>query len=172
MDESTFMRRFSDWEVAVGDAKNQYNAEDIPKYDELCSLYLEATPERRRRLTEMVVQGGNRVGNYRLGYLIYEYMRAISKRIRTPDDSNALRLGLAAAAIAERPIDWRDVVVSLAFLHHAAMQAGIDPAPYFREIADMASPETGKFIRGFLGRSDREIKDLVSQFSDPAGQGD
>jgi hypothetical protein len=165
MDEHTFMKRFHDWEATWGDAKRKYDAAEMPKYDELCSLYPEADPEQRRRLPDMVAPQDSWVGDYRLGNLVYDYMRSVSERIRTPKDLDSLRLGLAAAAIAERPLDWRDVLVSLAFLYFAATQAGIDPAPYFKEVANIANPETGKFIRGFLDRSDREIKDLVRQFS-------
>jgi hypothetical protein len=41
-------------------------------------------------------------------------------------------------------------MVSLAFLHHAAGRAGIDPDPHFREVAGLARAETEGFMRGFL----------------------
>jgi hypothetical protein len=93
-------------------------------------------------------------------------MRLIADLIRTPGDVQLLRLGLAAAALVERPLDWRDVLVSLAFLYHGAAQAGIDPQPYFKEIADSANPVTSDFIRGFLRRGNRDIEQLARDFSD------
>jgi hypothetical protein len=39
-------------------------------------------------------------------------------------------------------VDFRDTLVSLGELWLAASRAGIDPSPYFQEVAAISSPET------------------------------
>jgi hypothetical protein len=163
MDHTAFLKRLQDCELKLGREEGEYTKRDIEKYDALTSLFLEASPEQRQKLTLMFAPGDNMISYYRLGYLI-AYMRWVSERIRTQDDIRDLRLGLATAALLEERMDTRDIIVSLAFLHHAATQAGIDPAPHFREIADMARPETKAFINAFLERGNREIKEMVDAF--------
>jgi hypothetical protein len=163
MNEGKFARRFREWEASLDPAMSEYVKADIAAYDMLCSLYLAASPEQRQQLPSLVAQGNSHAGVIRLNYLIY-YMRWVAERIRTPDDVDSLWLGLAAAAILEEGIDERDVIVSLAFLHNAATEAGIDPAPYYKDVADMARPEMRRFIRGFLERSSRDIKSMVDVF--------
>jgi hypothetical protein len=164
MSDEEFVKRFREWEASLDPAMEEYLRADIPTYDELCALYLAAEPHQRQQLNSLVLEGNSRAGVIRLNYLIF-YMRWVAERIRTPDDVDSLWLGLAAAAILEDGIDERDVIASLAFLHHAATEAGIDPAPYFKDVADMARPETQKFIRGFLERSKRDIRSMVDAFS-------
>ena len=65
------------------------------------------------------------------------YMRRVASSIRSSDDTSRLRLGLSAAAILQEREDYCDIIVSLAFLHHAARRAGIDPEPFFREVAGL-----------------------------------
>jgi hypothetical protein len=166
MDETAFIGQFNRWQGSIGDETQAFDETDLPKYDELCSLYLRASPDQRRRLPSIVAPEHSPVADYRAGNLIYGYMRLIADLIRTPGDVQLLRLGLAAAALVERPLDWRDVLVSLAFLYHGAAQAGIDPQPYFKEIADSANPVTSDFIRGFLRRGNRDIEQLARDFSD------
>jgi hypothetical protein len=95
-------------------------------------------------------------------------MRRLSSSMGSGDDATwrlRLRLGLAAAAILQEREDYRDIMVSLAFLHHAARRAGIDPDPLFREVAALARPETERFMRGFLERDEAEIEEMVEAFS-------
>ncbi|MEO6457850.1 MAG: hypothetical protein ABIO92_06200 [Chloroflexia bacterium] len=164
MDDDIFMKRFTNWQARLAEEIDSYNISDPSIYDDLCLLYLDANSKQRQQLPVMVAPPESSEGEYRLAYLTYEYMRWVSQRIRTPEDVQVLRLGLAAAAIVEESIDFRDALVSLAFLHHAATEAGINPKPYFKEVADMARPETRGFIRGFLARSKREIKGLIDLF--------
>jgi len=162
MDEATFMRRFNEWQSSLIE-REQYDRTDMPKYDELCALYLEATPEQRKRLPPMIAPPETKEGNYQWGHLV-AYMHWVSERIHNPEDVQHLRLGIAAAALAENPVDWRDNLGAYAVLHHAARKAGINPKPHFKEIADMANPEARSSIRAFLSRSKRDIDELVRPF--------
>lgn len=92
------------------------------------------------------------------------YMRRVPTLIESDDDAQRLKLGLAAAAILQEREDYRDIIVSLAFLHRAATQAGIDPEPYFLEVAGLAEAETGQFIKSFLERDEADIGHMVETF--------
>jgi hypothetical protein len=92
-------------------------------------------------------------------------MRRLSSSMGSGDATWRLRLGLAAAAILQEREDYRNIVVSLVFLHHAARRAGIDPDPHFREVTALARPETERFMRGFLERDEAEIEEMVEAFS-------
>jgi hypothetical protein len=167
MDEDTFIARFDNWQVRLGKLSDAdaYSSTQASSFDELCQLYLEASPKQRHQLPKMVAPENSTEGDYRRAFLVYEYMRRVSDRINSNEDVQPLRLGLAAAAIAEEGIDYRDVLTSLALLHQAATRAGIDPSPHFKQVADMARPETQARIRGLLSRSKREIAALTRDFS-------
>jgi hypothetical protein len=165
MDDQTFLKRFNSWEVKLSKKEQS----DYSKYDALCALYLEATLEQRIRLLEFLTRydtlpdrewiGKLKSATY--GDLLGEltvYMRWDSKRIKTQDDGYALRLGLAAAAIIGEGLDNRDVTVSLAFLYFAAKQAGLDPVPQFKAIAETARPEAKELILAFLKRNEAKIR--------------
>jgi hypothetical protein len=166
MEESLFRERLLKWARDLGDVRSKYESRDMDKYSELCSIYLEASPEQRRQLPTVLDPGNVWVEDFLYGNLMYGYMRSVAELIRTPEDSQPLRLGLVAAAITDNPLDWRDLLISLAFLFDAATQAGIDPEPYFKEVIAIAPPKTGKFMQDFLKRSTRSIRALVSDFSD------
>ena len=90
-------------------------------------------------------------------------MRRVASSIESDDDAQRLKLGLAAAILQERE-DYRDIIVSLAFLHRAATQAGIDPDPHFLEVVSLARPETRQFIERFLDREEAAIGHMVETF--------
>jgi hypothetical protein len=148
------------------------------RFDALCTLYLEADETQRAQIPALFaseestrayariadwVASRERVRND-LSNLIF-YMRRAASSIISSGDAARLRLGLAAAAILQEREDYRDIIVSLAFLHHAARRAGIDPEPFFREVASLARPETERFIRGFLERDEADIEQMVETFS-------
>ena len=165
MDNQTFLKRFSNWKAKL----NKKEASDYSKYDALCALYLEATPEQRNRWLDFFARYDTpsyRERMSKLKLISFEaligemtvYMRWDSERIKTHDDVYPLRLGLAAAAIVGEGLDNRDVTVSLAFLYYAAKQAGIDPVPHFREIAETARSEAKELMLNFLKRDDTKIR--------------
>jgi hypothetical protein len=148
------------------------------RFDSLCALYLEADEAQRAQVSaafapEESTRAYARIADWMgsrerarndLSNLIF-YMRRVASAIRSGEDTPRLRLGLAAAAILQEREDYRDIIVSLAFLHHAARRVGIDPDPIFREVAGLARPETEEFIRGFLKRDEADIEQMVEAFS-------
>ena len=148
------------------------------RFDALCALYLEATEEQRTQIPALFAREEStrayaRIAEWRasrerarndLSNMIL-YMRRVATSIDPGDGAWRLRLGLAAAAILQEREDYRDISVSLAFLHHAATRAGIDPEPSFLEVAGLATPETGRFIESFLERDEADIEHMVETFS-------
>jgi len=54
-------------------------------------------------------------------------------------DGRWLRLGLAAVSIDDNGTDFRDSYVALGDLYVCAVRCGIDPDPYFEEVAQISS---------------------------------
>jgi hypothetical protein len=67
-------------------------------------------------------------------------------------------------SIVQEYPDYRDIIISLSFLHLAARKAPIDPAPLFNEIAALAQPETQAFLLDFLKRGNKAIDHMVEMF--------
>ncbi len=183
MGDDEFEARLVGWLAMPGEPYPQH-ADPYPadfrdaRFDALCALYLEANELQRAQIPEIFAREEStrayaRIADWAssrerarndLSSLIL-YMRRVASSIESGDHTWRLRLGLAAAAILQEREDYRDVMVSLASLHHAARQAGIDPRPIFREVAALARPETERFMRGFLERDEAEIEEMVEAFS-------
>ncbi len=173
MRDDDFVERLIGWLDMPGEGDpyphytNPYPADPRDaRFDALCGLYLEADEGQRAQIAALFAREAEestrayaRIADWvasrqrardDLSNLIF-YMRRVAASMGSSDDaSRRLRLGLAAAAILQEREDYRDIVVSLAFVHHAARRAGVDPDPFFREVAALARPETEEFMRGFL----------------------
>jgi len=185
MGDDAFEARLISWLDMPGeDDPYPHDADPYPadlrdaRFDALCALYLQADEEQRMQIPAIFareestrayartadwISSRERARND-LRSMIF-YMRRVASSIRSSDDAWRLRLGLAAAAILQEREDYRDIIVSLAFLHRAARRAGIDPDPFFREVATLARPETGQFIETFLERDEADIEQMVETFS-------
>jgi hypothetical protein len=61
--------------------------------------------------------------------------------------------GLTAVTMIEAErVDWRDILVALGLLHHAATRVGLDADQLFQERSALAEPGTAKLLRGFRNR--------------------
>ena len=148
------------------------------RFDALCALYLEADGAQRAQISsalapEESTRAYARTADWTssrerarndLSDLIF-YTRRVASSMGSGDDTRRLRLGLAAGAILQEREDDRDIVVSLAFPYRAARRAGIDPEPFFAEVAGLAGPETGEFVRGFLKRDEADVGQMVGAFA-------
>jgi hypothetical protein len=185
MRDDEFEARLVEWLDMPGEGDPYpYCADPCPtdprdaRFDALCALYLEADEVQRAqipalfapeestrayaRITDWIAsreQARNDLSNLIL------YIRRVASSIRSEDGTSRLRLGLAAAAILQEREDYRDIIVSLAFLHHAARRAAIDPDPFFREVAGLARSQTEEFISSFLEREEADIERMVEAFS-------
>jgi hypothetical protein len=65
--------------------------------------------------------------------------------------------GLTAVTMIEAErVDWRDVLVALGLLHHAATRVGLDADQVFRDLNRLAEPGVSELIRGFIKRPSRD----------------
>src|SRR5919199_3408317 len=176
MRDDEFEARLVEWLDMPGEGDPYpYYADPYPldprdaRFDALCSLYLEADEVQRAQIPALFAREESTRAYARIADWIASrerarndlsnliiYMRRVASSIGSADGTSRLRLGLAAAAILQEREDYRDIIVSLAFLHHATRRAGIDPDPYFREVAALARPETGEFVRRFLERDEAD----------------
>jgi hypothetical protein len=145
------------------DARRLYLQADRQQRPQIPALFAREESTRAYARSAEWVSSRERARNDLWGMIFY--MRRVASSIKSSDDTWRLRLGLAAAAILQEREDYRDVIVSLAFLHRAARRAGIDPDPSFRGVGGLARPETGRFMETFLERDEAEIEQLVEAFS-------
>jgi len=119
--------------------------------DELCGIYLEVDAARRAAIRAFFDEK-QRVLKY-----LHSYVggRAAPLAAST-GDVKWLRLGLAAGSIADRRVDYRDLLICLGELWLAAEVAGIAPARHFSAVARISNPEprpgersTCDLLRGF-----------------------
>ena len=185
MSEDGFDARLIEWLDMPGEGDpysyrvNPYPADPRDaRFDALCDLYLEADEAQRAQIPALFArEESTRAYTHLSDWIasrerarndlsnLISYMRRVASSITSEDDTSRLRRGLAAAAILQEREDCRDIIVSLAFLHHAARRAGINPDPFFREVAGLARPETEAFISSFLERDEADIEQMVEDFS-------
>ena len=103
--------------------------------DELCPAYVDASAEERAAVRAAVSEKGGVLS----ALLGYAYRAA--RRIRSPEDREWLRRGLAAISIENCSKDYRDVLLALAELYVAAEQAGMRPGTDFRAMSKLSSDE-------------------------------
>jgi len=67
--------------------------------------------------------------------------------------------GLTAVTMIEAErVDWRDILVALGLLHHAATRAGLNADQVFRELSALAEPGTAELMHDFCKRPQRDKK--------------
>jgi hypothetical protein len=121
--------------------------------DQLCESFLSASPPQREEIREFF-EGKRRP----LKDLEDRAARA-AFMIKSIQDVDRLRLGLAAAAINDARIDYRELSLILSGLSRAAIGAGIDPGPHFRDVAEMSS-------RKRTGTHPGSMRTFLLRFSD------
>lgn len=87
--------------------------------------------------------------------------RAAVFAIREADPAG-VRDGLAAVAMIEAErVDFRDVLMAVALLHHAAERTSADGDALLREAAALAEPGTARLLAGFAARApaDKHVRD-------------
>ena len=121
----------------------------LEQLERLCERYLALDQPNRAAIRECI---GSIKGGIHLPTLIYVVPNALygcvsgaAERIKSREDVKWLRMGLAAASIEDARMDSRDLLLGLSDLYLSAEEAGIDPKPYFQEIASI-SAEAGQAL--------------------------
>jgi len=128
--------------------------------DELFEAYLEAD-EGQRLLIRGFFEDKDRLRKY-----LHSYVGGrAAPLLRSTGETRWLRLGLAAASIADQRVDYRDLLICLGELWLAAEEAGIAPARYFSAVARISGEEpvygnrsTRELLRGF--RTSAHLKSI------------
>jgi len=104
--------------------------------DELCALYLE-TDRQQRGVIRGFFDDKDRIRKH-----LYSYTGGRAARLlESTGDVKWLRLGLAAASIEDRRVDYRDLLICLGELWLAAESVGIAPARHFSAMARISNSE-------------------------------
>jgi hypothetical protein len=72
-----------------------------------------------------------------------------------------VRAGLTAVTMIEAErVDWRDILVALGLLYHAATRVQLDADQVFRDVSTLAERGTAKLVSGFSKRSrtDKQLR--------------
>lgn len=101
--------------------------------DDLCAVYLDTSSTRRAEIRSAVS------GKEGIWSGLINYAHRAAKRLQSPTDKEWLRLALAAISIENCDGDFRDTLMALAELYVAGERAGIDPEPYFKDVAELSS---------------------------------
>jgi hypothetical protein len=101
--------------------------------DQLGESYLTATPRRRGAIRRFVKE------RHRLIIAFEDRVTWHAYRLEANGGIRHLRLGLAAASVVGEGIDPRDFGFAICHLAQAAVRAGIDPRPHFREVANLSA---------------------------------
>lgn len=118
--------------------------------DELCSIYLGA--HRRQRIAIRSLFDDKRS----LLNHLHGYIGRSARLLESTRDRRWLRLGLAAASIVDRRVDWRDLLICLGDLYLAARRMHIRPGGHFQTVAKLSNP---------VGRhNERSTRDLLAGF--------
>ncbi len=174
MQEEIFHQLLAQWRQMPGDLEEReyfmsvYPAPLDAKFHVLSALYLESSSQQQQLLIDCFIHSTAPTpspgsGNAHCDNAII-YMRRIARSVRSAADGDLLRLGVAAAAWTEGRADSHDLLVSLAFLYHAAARAGIDPLPCFEDIATLAGEQTQEALRAFLHCEASTVRRMVQHY--------
>jgi hypothetical protein len=125
----------------------------------LCETYLAGSPEVRRCVRDFCERPQS-LHNSLLGYVFR--MASVLRRDPNP---RWIRLAIAAAAIEDARLDYRDLIVGLIVLRWAAERMGLDSRAEFEALAPLATEGTGKLIAGIPNRSAPEVEHTVRQMT-------
>jgi hypothetical protein len=125
----------------------------------LCDTYLAGSPEVRRCVRDFVERPQSFHNNL-LGYVF-----RMASALRRDPNPRWIRLAIAAAAIEDARLDYRDLIVSLIVLRWAAEHMGFDTRAEFVAVAALATERTGNLIGGIPGRGASEVENTVRQMT-------
>lgn len=128
------------------------------KLTRLAEMYLEADAARREQIRAYFADKIAALGE------MWLYVRRVARCINSADDVEWLRRGLTVAVIEGGRIDYRDTIVSLVILRHAAERAGIDPRGYFDEAIKFADSATRPILRNARDHSHADVLYTVRAF--------
>ena len=131
------------------------------KLTQLADLYLAAAPARREAIRCYFENRREALD------ALWLYIRRIALLLWSSADVVWLRRGLAVAAIEGGRVDYRDTIVSLVILRHAAEHVGIVTRPYFDEAIPLVAADAVFIFTNARDHRDRDVRYTVSAFGPP-----
>lgn len=127
-----------------------------PLLEEICAFYLEqATAEERAQIRDLFA------GDKAFDKMRAFFGRTATDNIHSAQDTRWLLLALVTYSIEDLRPDYRDTFINLGELYKAAAKAGIDPAPYFKQVAELSRTES-------RGAGDTPTRDFLANFTSSA----
>lgn len=99
---------------------------------ELVAFFLTRSDEERDYLRKLVEARKS------IDWFLFAAVVSAARRVESSRDSEAVRRGLAAAAILDNRADVRDLSVALGNLYLVAHRVGLDASSFFKEAAGMS----------------------------------
>jgi hypothetical protein len=113
---------------------------------EVARRYADSDPQRRTAIRSSISMDGF--------YTLMTFFRRAAVFAVRERKAEIVRDGLIAVAmINQERVDFRDILMCLSLLYHAAGRAGAHPDEIFRQTAMLAEPEVGKLIAGFVDQT-------------------
>lgn len=103
------------------------------RLDAVCEVYLETDNDGRLKLRAELAKRNTLLN------ALHEHVAWCSKRLKEPSGQQYLRTGLAAIALHDNQLDFRETYVALAMLYVEAVKAGIQPSLDLYKIGSLAS---------------------------------
>jgi hypothetical protein len=97
--------------------------------EDVCRFYVRATPHECQEIRNMMIKY-EAVRSH-----LFTCLHKATEMLRSTGDPKWLYIGLAAASIEDSREDPRETYGRLENLYLAAVHSGIDPVPYFTEVA-------------------------------------
>jgi Clp amino terminal domain, pathogenicity island component len=174
MDDAAYNTRWDAWRGLVARGPLEVNGDFVRdeaalRCEALLRLYLDADPKQRRLLVARFqeAEGQACFDPYNRFDMVGQYTWVIADEIKAPGDTEALRRGLAVIDLVQGRQDPRDMLMTMGRLHYAATQVGLDPTPFFQELAANTSSEMRQFLETFLGREDVRAKQAIRIYRTP-----
>ena len=125
----------ANWSWSPDNPISKLKYEDPNVFEDLLAAYEEGSPEQRHQIRRMIADMGAG-SSLMLGAIPGEI-----KQLENTGDPKWLREALLEFSILDSQEDPRDLNMILAELYLTAARAGIDPQPYFEEIAAISGSE-------------------------------
>jgi len=130
------------------------------RWSALADLYLTADTPRRRQIREYF---GARTQDLDEMWI---YVRRMGKQLRSANDVEWLRRGLAIAAIEGGRMDYRDTIVSLVLLRYAAERVEMPFEPLYRQIQEpeYSAPEIKPLFENARTHASKDVLYTVRSY--------
>lgn len=164
-------KKFREWQkmptgdayAKVGEWKQVGECEADRRWTALADLYLALDSSQRKQIRDYFGDRGAELDE------MWRFVRRVGLLLRTADDLEWLRRGLAIAAIEGGRRDYRDTITSMVLLRYGAERCGIKSDPLFVQIQqpEYLAPENKPLFEIARAHQTLDIITTVQTFGPP-----